>query len=286
MLRRSIVANDPLAASYWQDQLAKVSAAQAEFRGTTVRTMDEVKADLADAGVKVDATFGRMARDGRRHARRLRAGVTGQMDATARRTKRDADRTATALPDALSASVGDTRSAAADVKAAVVTPLTSLDAYQWGSHAGSLFASGLSSQEQEAQAAAASLARATHRMIGFSHPPRSGPLSTIRSWGPHMVGEWLSPMERRVTDVERMGSRLGAALTPHPGQPAWMDQRRPDRATWAAVGAVGGGGRGGDVHIHVGTLIANDAGLDELERRMERRRHLRRRDRRLVGSPS
>jgi hypothetical protein len=208
------------------------------------------------------------------------------MDATARRTKRDADRTATALPAALSASVGDTRSAAADVKAAVVTPLTSLNAYQWGSNAGSLFASGLSSQEQEAQAAAASLARATHRMIGFSHPPRTGPLSTIRSWGPHMVGEWLGPMERRVTDVERMGSRLGAALTPHPGQPAWMDQRQPDRATWAAVGAVGGGPRGGDVHIHVGTLIANDAGLDELERRIERRRHLRRRDRRLVGSPS
>jgi hypothetical protein len=93
-------------------------------------------------------------------------------------------------------------------------------------------------------------------------------------------------MERKVGDVERMGSRLGAALTPHPGCPAWMDQRGPDRATWGAVGAVGGGGRGGEVHIHVGTLIANDSGLDELERRMERRRHFRRRDRRLVGSPS
>jgi hypothetical protein len=101
-----------------------------------------------------------------------------------------------------------------------------------------------------------------------------------------MVGEWLRPIERRVGDVARMGSRLGAALTPHPGQPAWVDHRQPDRAMWAAVGAVGGGGRGGDVHIHVGTLIANDAGLDELERRMERRRHLRRRDRRLIGSPS
>jgi hypothetical protein len=286
MLRRSIVANDPLAASYWQDQLARVSAAQAEFRGTTTKTMGEVKADLAAAGVKVGGSFRRMARDARRQAGRLRSGVTGQLDATARRTQRAADRTAAALPDALSASVGDARAAAADVRSAVSDPLTSLNAYQWGSHAGGLFASGIASQEDEAQAAAASLARATRRMIAFSRPPRTGPLSTIRSWGPHMVQEWLGPMERKVGDVERMGSRLGAALTPHPGGPAWMDHRGPDRATWAAVGAVGGGGRGGEVHIHVGTLIANDSGLDELERRMERRRHLRRRDRRLVGSRS
>ncbi len=285
-LRRSIIANDPLAASYWQDQLAKVSAAQAEFRGTTTKTMGEVKADLAAAGVKVGGSFRRMARDARRQAGRLRSGVTGQLDATARRTQRAADRTAAALPDALSASVGDTRAAAAEVRSAVSDPLTSLNAYQWGSHAGGLFASGIASQEDEAQAAAASLARATRRMIAFSRPPRTGPLSTIRSWGPHMVENWLGPMERRVGDVERMGARLGSALTPHPGAPAWMDHRGPDRATWAAVGAVGGGGNGGDVHIHVGTLIANDAGLDELERRMERRRHLRRRDRRLVGSPS
>lgn len=286
MLRRSIIANDPLAASYWQDQLAKVSAAQAEFRGTTTKTMGEVKADLAAAGVKVGGSFRRMARDARRNAHRLRTGVTSQVDATARRVAKDADRTASALPDALSSSVGDTRTAASDVKSAVTGPLSSLPAYRWGSHAGSLFASGIASQEAAAETAARDLAAATHRMVGFSHPPRTGPLSTIRSWGPHLVQNWLGPMERKVGDVERMGARLGSAMTPHPGTPAWMDQRGPDRATWAAVGAAGGGGRGGEVHIHVGTLIANDAGLDELERRMERRRHLRRRDRRLVGSPS
>lgn len=31
------------------------------------------------------------------------------------------------------------------------------------------------------------------------------------------------------------------------------------------------GGGGGTVHIHVGTLIANDAGIDQLARRIERR---------------
>src|SRR5690606_34831079 len=110
MLRRSIIANDPLAATYWQDHLAKVSAAQAEFRGTTTKTMGEVKADLAAAGVKVGGSFRRMARDARRNAHRLRTGVTSQVDATARRVAKDADRTASALPDALSSSVADTRS--------------------------------------------------------------------------------------------------------------------------------------------------------------------------------
>ena len=210
------------------------------------------------------------------------SGRQQQMQRVARR------RAGRAFPAALQMAVGPTSTAAGNVADAAKAPLSTVPprAATYGDHAGDQFASNLYATAPQTANAAEHIAAQVSRFIAFSHPPRTGPLSTIRSWGPHMVGEWLSPMERHVGDVARMGSRLGAALTPHPGQPAWMDQRQPDRATWAAVGAVGGGGRGGDVHIHVGTLIANDAGLDELERRMERRRHLRRRDRRLVGSPS
>jgi hypothetical protein len=283
MLRRSIVANDPLAASYWESELAKVSAAQAEFRGTTTKTMAEVKADLAAAGVTKVGPFGKMAKDARRDAGKLKAGVTSEMDATARRTKRAADRTAEAVPDALDASVTETRTAATSVGSAVEGPLTSLDAYAWGQHAGSTYAQGLSSQAAAASAAAQELAAATHAAIGFSRPPRTGPLASIRSWGPHLVAEWLGGMERHLGDVERTATRLASAMTPRPLAPAWEGA---GAARWRPVPALAGRSGGGEVHLHIGTLIADERGLDELDRRLDLRRRLRGRSHPRANDPS
>jgi hypothetical protein len=283
MLRRSIVANDPLASSYWESELAKVSAAQHEFRGTTTKTMGEVKADLAAAGITRVGPFGTMARDAKRHAGKLRAGVTSEMDATARRTKRAADRTAAAVPDALNAKVGETHSSADRVAAAVEVPLTSLDAYAWGQHAGSTFAQGLASQTAAASAAAQKLAAATHAAIGFSRPPRTGPLATIRSWGPHLVATWTAGIERHVGDVEQTASRLAGAMTPRPLAPAWEGA---GPARWRSMPAPGGRSGGGEVHLHLGTLIADERGLDELDRRLDLRRRLRGRGHPRLNDPS
>jgi hypothetical protein len=283
MLRRSIVANDPLASSYWESELAKVSAAQHEFRGTTTKTMAEVKADLAAAGITRVGPFGRMAKDAKRDAGKLRAGVTSEMDATARRTKRAADRTAKAVPDALDGKVSETRTAADRVATAVETPLTSLDAYAWGQHAGASYASGLASQAQATEAAAQQLAEATHAAIGFSRPPRRGPLASIRSWGPHLVATWTAGIERHVGDVERTASRLAGAMTPRPLAPAWEGT---GSARWRSVPALTGRSGGGEVHLHIGTLIADERGLDELDRRLDLRRRLRGRSHPRANDPS
>jgi hypothetical protein len=282
MLRRSIVANDPLASSYWEAELAKVSAAQAEFRGTTTTTMAEVKADLAAAGVTKVGPFGKMAKDARREVGKPKAGVTAEMDATARRTKRAAERTATAVPDAPDASVTDTRTAATSVGSAVEGPLTGLEAYAWGQHAGSAFAAGLASQTAAAEAAAQELAAATHAAIGFSRPPRRGPLAGIRSWGPHLVATWTAGIERHVGDVERTAGRLAEAIVPAPLAPAWQGAG----GGWRSPAAGFGGGRGGEVHLHIGTLIADERGLDELDRRLDLRRRLRGRNRPRANDPA
>jgi hypothetical protein len=244
--------------------------------------MAEVKAELAAAGVTKVGPLRKMARDAKRDAGKLKAGVTAEVDATARRTKRAADRTASAVPDALDASVTETRTAAASVGSAVEGPLTSLDAFAWGQHAGASYASGLASQAQATEAAAQQLAAATHAAIGFSRPPRRGPLASIRSWGPHLVATWTAGIERHVGDVERTASRLAGAIVPAPLAPAWQ----ASGGGWRSPASTFGGGRGGEVHLHIGTLIADERGLDELDRRLDLRRRLRGRSRPRANDPA
>ena len=119
---------------------------------------------------------------------RLKAGVTAEMDATARRTKRAAERTATAVPDALDAKVSETRSAATGVAGAVEGPLTGLEAYIWGQHAGSAFAQGLASQTATTEAAAQRARRGDpcrHRLLPAAtvRAPRHDPLLGTASRG-------------------------------------------------------------------------------------------------------
>ena len=65
-------------------------------------------------------------------------------------------------------------------------------------------------------------------------------------------------------------------MSPRPLAPAWEGG---GAARWRAPAAGGAGGRGGEVHLHIGTLIADERGLDELDRRLDLRRRLRGRSR-------
>jgi hypothetical protein len=161
----------------------------------------------------------------------------------------------------------------------VIGPMeqTATDAATWGSHAGANFASGLQSQVPAVAAAGAALAAAAGEHITFSSPP-PGPLHGIRSWGPHMVEAWLGPVRARLGDVSRLGEALGASLRPtlQPlAVPAGWDGMRT--AVPRAYADAPERGRGREVHFHIGTLIADERGLDELDRRMGNRRRLRRR---------
>jgi hypothetical protein len=80
-----------------------------------------------------------------------------------------------------------------------------------------------------------------------------------------------SGIERHVGDVERTAGWLAGAIVPTSLAPA----RQGAGGGWQSPAALGGGGRGGEVHLHVGTLIADERGLDELDRRLDLRRRLR-----------
>ena len=91
-----------------------------------------------------------------------------------------------------------------------------------------------------------------------------------------MVSEWLRPIHGHIRDVERMGDRLGMALRPD-WQPAMVRAHDIDRLRVTRIRdtEVSGRARYTEVHFHIGNLIADDKGIDELERRIGRRRKMR-----------
>ncbi len=251
-LNRAIKEDDPWAQDYWASALLKQETTMGNLKNRTVGTMGQIKREL---GLK----------------------TKGTVDATVD----DADLIAAALPDALNDTVPLTRAAllkhvnAIDetYNAAAINSLVS------GTHLGANLAAGMRAAIPDVAAASAELAAAAAGSIKFSRPPTTGPLSTIRSWMPHMVDQWLGPLAGLTPRLKAASDRLGAALVPE--LPAVALSGRAD-------GRRGSGGEGGEVHNHwhIGTLIADDGGIDQLERRMQRRQRLKGRHRRSNSTPS
>jgi hypothetical protein len=296
-LHAAIRKDDPVNTAYWASQLTRAQGAYTTATGSMTLTSDQLVTQLTQAGVDIRGSFldnGTAAQTMATTVNTAASTVTLQpaIDAI------DAAETAvTGLPvtvneqmvamhNAIERAESPT-SAAVNGVVSQFSPLANLNGWSWGQHLVQTFVGGIQDKYDLAFQTAQTLARTVSTPIRFSHPPRVGPLSDIRSWGPHMVVEWTRPIGRHLGDVERTAGRLAAAMTPRPAMPAWAGASANGQASrWSAPGAVGLLGRSGDVvHVHVGTLIANDAGLDELEARMARRRRRRRRGgERLVGS--
>jgi TP901 family phage tail tape measure protein len=280
-LRRAVRAGDSVAAAEYTSRIKAAQEARAEIVGNQ-------KAIMQEAG----AILGRHAA----RAKRQQQGMTKTTEREARKAARVAERQARrqskAVPEAMADQKPKVATVAEQTATAVETPLTNAAtaATTWGSHLGANFAAGISSQYGAAIRAAESLAGAVHSRMGFSAPPKKGPLSTIRQWGPHMVMEWVKPIDRHIRDVEKRGDRLGRAVRPKWARDDHDGPRGGSGGGWAGRGRsvdrmrvahmavrdlrVRGGRGGGDVHYHIGTLIANEAGLGELDRRTLRRRRL------------
>lgn len=119
---------------------------------------------------------------------------------------------------------------------------------------------GIGSAVAAATAAAAAVAAVT---VGTSPPPK-GPLHDIDKGGRNVMDAWLGGFDPK--RAGKVGARLAAAVAPGLSAPRL-----------ALAGAGAGAAGGGQVHFHIGTLIADDKGLDELDRRMSRRQTVRNR---------
>lgn len=286
-MRAAVKADDPVNAAYWEQQYLNVRNEQGKLRGSTTKTMGEIRADMQAAGVAIPKALAKGASGARKHAARLAKDVDTRMRKLKDDTARKADQAAESVPDALRDSKGETTVAAKGLATATTTPLAHLDTYRWGRHAGDMYAAGIRASTPVIGAAAIAAAGAAAGPLRFSAPPKVGPLKDIRSWGPHMLDQWSQGTEKGLRRVERTAIAWASAATPTMGASRWQPATAPavtERLRRPLRGIRHGGG--GDTHIHVGTLVANDAGIDDLRRRMDRRVRMRRRDRRVVASPN
>ena len=267
-LARALKVGDAVTAGEYAQRLQDAKAARAALKKNASQV-------LTDAG----QILGRQRAMSRKTHKGMTADVSREAKRAARIAIREGKRQAAGPVKALNEKQPALATAAETAATTVATPLkaAAADATSWGAHLGSNFAAGIGSSYGEVLRQADALGGAVRSRLAFSHPPRKGPLSKIRSWGPHMVVQWLQPIRRHVRDAERTGDRLAAAMDP--------GRRRHGGVRWSAAGQRGqargrsmdllqGARIGGDVHFHIGTLIADDRGLDQLERRMERRRRV------------
>jgi len=279
MMHRAVEKNDPAAAAYYAKQYANIRAAQSDFAGSTETVWADVATVIDDAATGAGGKIGQMSRTITNKALRAQLAV-----------QRSAKRAGEAWPTELAISAGATKTAGGAIVTAVTSTVGTLPAKAdaWGDHAGDNFNSQLLGSVPQTENAARSIANAVSRFIAFSSPPREGPLHDIRSWGPHMVMQWAKGAERGLPTAEKMGLRLAGAMSF--GGPRMAGAG----VGWQSVSSRGAGddlgrsrgARGDRVHIHVGTLIANDQGIDELERRMAKRMRLRGRAGNRYNDPS
>lgn len=125
-----------------------------------------------------------------------------------------------------------------------------VDYHTSGSNLGDAFAAGLRSKVKAVEAAAQALAGAAAANLKVKSPTLSGPLSEDQSkWGVNLADNWLSGL--------RAGIGKGVAV---PGLASIAGMMKPaaGNAPAAAPAAPAGGPMMGDVHIHVGTMIASE----------------------------
>jgi hypothetical protein len=91
-------------------------------------------------------------------------------------------------------------------------------------------------------------------------PPRMGPLSTIDTDGAMLVKTLSGGMLSQKRLAAATGVTIAGAFRPALG------------ANAIAANGLRRGGR--ENHFHIGTLVADDRGIDELDRRMNRRRKM------------
>lgn len=156
----------------------------------------------------------------------------------------------------------------------IVTKIDALSLTSSGQHFVDTLVVGMGSRLNNVLSMSSRIAAAARLHLGFSSPP-PGPLNDIRQWGPHMIDQWTGGILGTVPRVRTASMAIAAAFSPNP------------KMNWHG-GAMGGvrGRREKETHIHVGTLIANDRGIDELDRRMNNRKRIKKRRRRSVDSPN
>ena len=158
----------------------------------------------------------------------------------------------------MSQSVWGTQRTEAEITA-MAGVLAGIDLSASGAAVVNSFANGMISAMPAVTDAANQVAAAAKPPLESQSPPKTGPLRNIDKWGVNLTKTWASGLSKGARYVAGAGDVVAGAFNPRLRAPAM------------AAGHAMQDRRRGDCY-HVGTLIADERGLDELDRRTHKRR--------------
>lgn len=241
----SVKKNDPVNAGYWLNRVQSIRGAMGNMRNNTRGVLQAANQAWRQHRGRVSKDTAHVGADAKNMGKNVRKGAN------------------------------DGKNGVQSAVNSINTLLHGVDLATSGTHMMNTWASGIRAGIGNVLTAAIAAAAAVRGKLGFSRPPLSGPLHDIRSWGPHMIDQWIDPMKMRMGRVRAMGDTLGTAITPNPRLQPVMP----------GLGAVRGARPGVTNVYRIGTLIADDGGIDELDRRIQKRKRMKGRGRMRYKDP-
>jgi len=241
-MNESIKANDPVNTAYWEQALIDAKNKYDTAKNSISVDADQIAADVAAATSSAGADMNHLGDKANTAAATINsaaATVTLTPAVTAvdlaaddmRENFRLTGQAAAQVPNGIQANVEAAGTASQHLATAASTPLDNLNLYNYGEHASSDWISGLKDGAANLGSVASHWANLLADKLGFSSPPPEGPLHDLPHWGPHMIDQWLGPMERSgLPKVAHFASRLAAAMSGvKDGHKSadWYDTARP-----------------------------------------------------------
>ena len=167
-----------------------------------------VTTDVANGYIGTAGAFKRAYDEHQRFASGTQSGLNTIKDKVT-----DVNKTIAGMPTAWTAAIPGAQSAGNQIANAVKGPLQSVanEAYTWGSHAGSGFASGINYQVPVIATAAARAANAVRQVMAFTRPEK-GPLHEYEQWMPHMMEGFARGIDDNLWRVQEAASNVAGTI--------------------------------------------------------------------------
>jgi TP901 family phage tail tape measure protein len=203
-LHKSIAANDPVNTAYWEQALITATGKYNAAKGQISVDSDQISSDLAAAGVDAKGVFKGLGKDATKAGNKVNtaahdvnfhpaAANVGAAADDIRESMALAGRSAMAVAPAIRHADGPISTAARHI-VNMIEGIFDVDFYSAGQHMIFTWSKGMWGSRQAVARVANKLAHIPADYLKFSAPPPLGPLHGIRSWGPHMIDEWLKPI--------------------------------------------------------------------------------------------
>ncbi|WDU82268.1 phage tail protein [Caloramator sp. Dgby_cultured_2] len=128
------------------------------------------------------------------------------------------------------------------------------DAFNWGKNLIQNIINGINSMIDKAKSAVSNVASTISNFLGFHSPAKEGPGSDADKWAPNLMQMFSEGIYSNIGNIQAAVNATAGALQGLNVQP---------KVGFAAARSYGGNviGQSSEIHLYIGTLIADDYGL-------------------------